>query len=86
MPENKDWINGLILEVTRGRQGSVTNSRKGSIPKDVKTIIDNGVDIDGIEYDFNKVRNILESQGYTEFEIDDFIDEYMLDEMEKQLQ
>lgn len=28
MPENKNWINGLILEVTRGRQGSVTNSRK----------------------------------------------------------
>ena len=67
------------------RKGSQKGSRKGSIPRDVKTIIDNGVDIDGIEYDFNKVRNILESQGYNEFEIDDFIDEYMLDEMEKQL-
>lgn len=30
MPENRDWINGLILEVTRGRQGSVPNHRKGS--------------------------------------------------------
>lgn len=30
MPENKDWINGLILEITRDRQGSAPKSRKGS--------------------------------------------------------
>lgn len=52
-------------------------SRKGSIPKDVLTTIDNSVKIDGIEYDFTSTRNILESQGYSEFEIDDFVDEYM---------
>ena len=28
MPENKDWINGLILEITRDRQGSAPKSRK----------------------------------------------------------
>lgn len=85
MPENKDWINGLILEITRDRNG-----RKGGyytdIPKDVLTIIENSVIIDGVEYDFVPTRKILESQGYSVSEIDDYVDEYMIMEMDKQLQ
>lgn len=52
-------------------------SRKGSIPRDILTTIENSVKVDGIEYDFTSTRNILESQGYNEFEIDEFVDEYM---------
>ena len=60
-------------KVNESRKGS----RKGSVPHDVLTTIKNSVKVDGIEYDFTSTRNILESQGYSEFEIDDFIDDYM---------
>lgn len=63
------------------KKGSRKGSRKGSLPRDVKTVLDNSVDVDGVEYDFSKARRILESQGYTEFEIDDFVDDYMYDIM-----
>lgn len=52
-------------------------SRKGRLSKDVKTIIENSVIKDGYEYDFSKTTDILKSQGYSIFEIDDFIDDYM---------
>lgn len=58
-------------------QESRKGSRKGSIGRDVKTIIENSVEKDGYEYDFSKTREILESQGYSEFEVDDFIDQWM---------
>lgn len=58
-------------------QESRKGSRKGSVRRDVKTIIENSVIKDGYEYDFSNTRAILESQGYSEFEIDDFIDQWM---------
>lgn len=59
------------------REGSRKGSRKGSLSFDIKKIIENSVDIDDIEYDFSNTRNILESMGYNEFEIDDLIQEYL---------
>lgn len=84
----KDQRNKAILKEHENEKSKIerqnqvdqlrNGSRKGSIPNDVFTIINNSVKIDGIEYDFTSTRNILESQGYSEFEIDDFVDEYML--------
>lgn len=59
------------------KEGSRKGSRKGSLSFDIKKIIENSVDIDDIEYDFSNTRNILESMGYNEFEIDDLIQEYL---------
>lgn len=58
-------------------QESRKGSRKGSVSRDIKKIIENSVIKDGYEYDFSNTRAILESQGYSEFEIDDFIDQWM---------
>lgn len=83
----KDQRNQAILKEHKNKQEKIdrqnkvneirNGSRKGSIPHDVLTTIKNSVKVDGIEYDFTSTRNILESQGYSEFEIDDFIDDYM---------
>ena len=75
------------------RQNKVDQLRTGggvdsitTIPEDVRKVIDNSVKIDGIEYDFFSTRTILETMGYTVDEIDDYVDEYMLEEMDKTLQ
>lgn len=80
-PENLGKISSGIVA---GRERSLhlngeytQESRKGSVRRDVKTIIENSVIKDGYEYDFSNTRAILESQGYSEFEIDDFIDQWM---------
>lgn len=82
-----DQRNQAILKEHANKQAKIdrqnkvdqlrNGSRKGSIPRDILTTIENSVKIDGIGYDFTSTRNILESQGYNEFEIDEFVDEYM---------
>lgn len=83
----EDQRNQAIIKEHNNKQAKIdrqnkvneirNGSRKGSVPNDVLTTIKNSVKVDGIEYDFTSTRNILESQGYSEFEIDDFIDDYM---------
>ena len=83
----EDQRNQAIIKEHNNKQAKIdrqnkvneirNGSRKGTVPHDVLTTIKNSVKVDGIEYDFTSTRNILESQGYSEFEIDDFIDDYM---------
>lgn len=83
-----DNLNQIALNISNGRKRSLhlndisdeesrKGSRKGKLSRDIKTIIENSVIKDGYEYDFSKTTDILKSMGYSIFEIDDFVDDYM---------
>lgn len=79
MPENKDMVNGLILEITNSRNGSRKGSRKGDAL--AQQIIGDNVEEDSDGYNFYDARNALRREGYSEDEIEDNIDTWMYNHM-----